>query len=58
MRLMFASQRKAFSGPPLNVANKNMILTAVHLKRVDPDSQHIGTAAKAVMPAVNTKRSE
>ena len=33
MRLMFASQRKAFPKPPVNVANKNVTLSAVNLTK-------------------------
>jgi hypothetical protein len=33
MRLMFASQRKAFPRPPVNVGNKSVILTAVNLTK-------------------------
>jgi hypothetical protein len=30
---MFANQRKAFPRPPLNVASKNVILTAVNVTK-------------------------
>jgi hypothetical protein len=45
-----AGRRETFPAPPLNIVSENLMLT--ELKRVDPDSRHIGISAVAALSTV------